>query len=411
MDELSVSRGFSPHFSPSRNFKETHENCKFVTIQLPNHGFRNQRVDDVIDVKQLINLVTATISSSGCKPNPQYYAIRLRNIVTKEILWIPQATLISRVMDIICDETCSNLNCPNRTKKNSPNPDVVPSSVEQNSAKEKETGFAPGHSNGVWKVELRVRYLPKSLQEIYEKDRATLNFLFNQVREDFIQADIQNIDQEVAIQLCCLSIRHYYKDANRSFSSSDRKHHLDYVEKELGFSNFIPKFVIDSIKHKNLKKLVQNMYKKIYSYSENEYILKYFELLSQHFAYDHEKFMVTLGWNIGIHLIIGPNFGISYLTHAQATPTKLTDFETIKHMKTTILSTNFSASQSQSSQTQSQIQSQSNSLQNSKSKESNLGNVQGCNCRDIKSQLRIQVDDNCDDLAITCMGVNVSTNR
>jgi focal adhesion kinase 1 len=354
--------------------------------------------------------VTATLSSSGCKPNPQYYAIRLRNIVTKEMLWIPQCTPMARVMEIITNESCSNPNCPNKsTKKSSPSPDVIPTANE-GPPKEKESGFAPGHSNGVWKVELRVRYIPKDFKEIYEKDRATLNFFFNQVREDFIQSDIQSIDQDVAIQLCCLSIRHYYKDANRTFSSSDRKNHLDYVEKELGFSNFIPKCVIDTIKHKNLKKLVQNMYKKIYSFSDSEYILKYFELLGQHFAYDHEKFVVTLGWNIEIDLIIGPNHGISYLTHAQAKPTKVTDFETIKHIKTCILGTTGSGSQTQSQSSQSTVLSQSNSLQNSKSKESQLNScVQGCGCKDIKSQLRIQIDENCDDLAITCLGVNVST--
>lgn len=224
------------------------------------------------------------------------------------------------------------------------------------------------------------------------------------MKDDFIQAsNIGTIDQDLAVQLCCLAIRHYYKDAR---SSNDRKHHLDYIEKEIGFSNFLPKSVIDAIKHKNLKKLVQNQYKKIYSLSDTDYILKYFELLATVFDYDHEKFVVTLGqWNIAIDLIIGYNVGISYLTHAQAKPTKVTDFENILSLRTSILSNNLQQS-SISNSTSGKI----GGLQNSKSNDSNISqsSASQCNCITIKSQLRIQVDGNSEDLAITCNGVNTA---
>lgn len=273
-----------------------------------------------------------------------------------------------------------------------------------NGSQSKENTICPvGGSNSVWKIELRVRYIPKSLEEFLACDQSSMNFYFNQVKDDYIQASLPNIDQDIAVQLCCLSIRHYYKDAR---SSNDRKQHLDYIEKEIGFSNFIPKSVIDTVKHKNLKKLVQNMYKKVYTYSDTEYVLKYFELLSTQFDYDHEKFVVTLGqWNIAIDLIIGYNLGISYLTHAQAKPTKVTDFENIRHMKTNILSCLQQTSVISSSNS-------NKSIQNSKSNDSNISNsaqaAASCGCNAIKSQLRIQVDGNTEDLGITCNGVNVS---
>jgi focal adhesion kinase 1 len=203
------------------------------------------------------------------------------------------------------------------------------------------------------------------------------------------------------VQLCCLSIRHYYKDAR---SSNDRKHHLDYIEKEIGFSNFLPKSVIDTIKHKNLKKLVQNQYKKIYALSDTDYILKYFELLGSVFDFDHEKFVVTLGqWNIAIDLIIGYNLGISYLTHAQAKPTKVTDFENILSLKTSVLSNTLQQSSISSSTASGK------GLQNSKSNDSNISQVSSsCSCANIKSQLRIQVNGNTEDLAITCNGINTA---
>lgn len=259
-----------------------------------------------------------------------------------------------------------------------------------------------GNSNCVWKIELRVRYIPKSLNEFLERDKISINYFFNQVKDDFVQSNISNIEQDLSVQLCCLAIRHYYKDAR---SSNDRKHHLDYIEKEMGFSNFLPKAVIDNIKLKNLKKLVQNQYKKIYQLSDTDYILKYFELLATVFDYDHEKFVVTLGqWNIGIDLIIGYNLGISYLTHSQAKPTKVTDFENIISLKTSILP----------NLQQSSISSSMNSgkgLHTSKSNDSNISQASNstiCGCNSIKSQLRIQVDGNSEDLAITCNGVNTA---
>jgi focal adhesion kinase 1 len=253
----------------------------------------------------------------------------------------------------------------------------------------------------VWKIELRVRYIPKSLSEFLERDKISINFYFNQVKDDFVQTHVGNIEQDLAVQLCCLAIRHYYKDARQS--SNDKKQHLDYIEKEIGFSNFLPKSVIDTIKHKNLKKLVQNQYKKIYSLSDTDYILKYFELLSSIYDFDHEKFVVSLGqWNIGIDLIIGYNLGISYLTHAQAKPIKVTDFENILSLRTSILSSNLQQSSISSG-------GKSGSLHNSKSNDSNISQTSSsCGCVNIKSQLRIQVDGNTEDLAITCNGVNTA---
>lgn len=99
----------------------------------------------------------------------------------------------------------------------------------------------------------------------------TFLFFYNKVKQDYIQSNLTYIDQDTVIQLGCLGIRHYYKDTNQS---CDKKHHIDYIEKEIGFSNFIPKSVIDTIKQKNLKKLIQAGYKKIFNYSEMEYMIK-----------------------------------------------------------------------------------------------------------------------------------------
>lgn len=401
MDELSVNRHFSPNFSPSKNLTgNTVENQsqKSLYIHLVNHGFRMVKVDDSnSDVRQIISNIVNSMSPSpvSVKPRTEFYAIRLRHIISKEIIWLPLSTSTRQIIDYISNESCSNVNCPSFVRSSSPS-----SSGQQIEAKE---NIPLGHSNSVWKIELRVRYIPKSLSEFLERDKISINFYFNQVKDDFVQSNVTSIEQDLAVQLCCLAIRHYYKDAR---SSNDRKHHLDYIEKEMGFSNFLPKSVIDTIKLKNLKKLVQSQYKKIYQLSDTDYILKYFELLSSVFDFDHEKFVVSLGqWNIAIDLIIGFNLGISYLTHAQAKPIKVTDFENILSLKTSLLPSTLQQSSISSSSA-----SGKGLLHNSKSNDSNISQASGsmCGCANIKSQLRIQVDGNTEDLAITCNGVNTA---
>lgn len=312
-----------------------------------------------------------------------FYCFTLSLSIVSHLL--TTATLTRQIIDYISNESCSNISCPNFVKT-SPTLD------------ESKENSPLGNANCVWKIELRVRYIPKSIDEFLERDKISMNFFFNQVKDDFIQANPASIEQDLAVQLCCLAIRHYYKDAR---STNDRKQHLDYIEKEIGFSNFLPKSVIDTIKHKNLKKLVQTQYKKIYQLSDTEYVLKYFELLSTIFVSDHEKFVVTLGqWNIAIDLIIGFNLGISYLTHAQAKPTKVADFENVLSIKTSVLQTLHNSTITNSTAS-------GRSLQSSKSNESNISQASnGCGCSAIKSQLRIEVDGNTE--TITCNGVNTA---
>lgn len=92
MDELGVNRGFSPNFSPSRNMTSSvqDQQQKSLYIHLPNHGFRMIKIEEAGDVRQIISILVGSMTStSGTKPNPQFYSLRLRHIISKEILWMP----------------------------------------------------------------------------------------------------------------------------------------------------------------------------------------------------------------------------------------------------------------------------------------------------------------------------------
>lgn len=54
-------------------------------VHLPNHGFRMIRFDEASDVRQIINLIVGSMSP-GQKTNPQSYALRLRHMLTREVI-------------------------------------------------------------------------------------------------------------------------------------------------------------------------------------------------------------------------------------------------------------------------------------------------------------------------------------
>ncbi|XP_031627425.1 focal adhesion kinase 1 isoform X6 [Contarinia nasturtii] len=385
MTDLNIMRGHSPHFSPSRSNNQS--DTQTLHVYLPNHGFRTIRFDEASDVRQIIILIVNSMSTNQ-KINPQYYALRLRHILTQEILWIPTETPMNEVIAHILNTSCSNTQCPNIIERTSKTHNHKTNVI---------------HLNSVWKAEIRIRYIPKNLEELYERDRTTCHFFFDQAIADYIHSNITNIDQDIAIQLCCLGIRHYYKDTNQS---SDKKHHIDYIEKEIGFSNFIPKSVIDTIKQKNLKKLIQTGYKKVCSLSEIDYILRFFNLLRTQYTFDEEKFIITLGsgWNIEVNLVIGPHVGISYITHPQASPIRVTNFENIEKISTSMIQ--MSCTEQKKSDELHKIN--SNNGQGANGQTLDDQNTISCSCNEIKTLLKIKVKGHSDDLAITCNGVKTA---
>lgn len=82
---------------------------------------------------------------------------------------MPPDTSMTQVMAHISNPICTNAECPNADKESS------------RKLVQQQQKAIIGHSNSVWKAELRVRYIPKNLKELYESDRTTCHFYFDQV--------------------------------------------------------------------------------------------------------------------------------------------------------------------------------------------------------------------------------------
>lgn len=152
----------------------------------------------------------------------------------------------------------------------------------------------------------------------------------------------------------------------------------------------------------------------MYLVKKKNFIFRFFDLLRSQYTFDQEQFIVTLGsgWNIPVDLVIGPNIGISYITHPQAKPTRVTDFQNIERILTSNLATSLHKdSNSSDSSTSNNFKGSANNTPNSPSsnkKSSDKRQNSTCNCNDIKTQLKIKVIGNAEDLVIACSGLKTA---
>ncbi|XP_054841789.1 focal adhesion kinase 1 isoform X3 [Eublepharis macularius] len=190
--------------------------------------------------------------------------------------------------------------------------------------------FELSHAPEEWKYELRIRYLPKGFLNQFTEDKPTLNFFYQQVKNDYMVEIADQVDQEIALKLGCLEIRRSYWEMRGN--ALEKKSNYEVLEKDVGLKRFFPKSLLDSVKAKTLRKLIQQTFRQFANLNREESILKFFEILSPVYRFDKECFKCALGssWIISVELAIGPEEGISYLTDKGSNPTHLADFHQVQ---------------------------------------------------------------------------------
>ncbi|XP_060051915.1 focal adhesion kinase 1 isoform X4 [Erinaceus europaeus] len=186
------------------------------------------------------------------------------------------------------------------------------------------------HPPEEWKYELRIRYLPKGFLNQFTEDKPTLNFFYQQVKSDYMSEIADQVDQEIALKLGCLEIRRSYWEMRGN--ALEKKSNYEVLEKDVGLKRFFPRSLLDSVKAKTLRKLIQQTFRQFANLNREESILKFFEILSPVYRFDKECFKCALGssWIISVELAIGPEEGISYLTDKGCNPTHLADFNQVQ---------------------------------------------------------------------------------
>ncbi|XP_016296053.1 protein-tyrosine kinase 2-beta-like isoform X1 [Sinocyclocheilus anshuiensis] len=199
---------------------------------------------------------------------------------------------------------------------------------------EVEQKYEQQHVEAEWRYDLRIRYIPPDFLEKLKDDKTTMLYFYQQVRSDYMQHSARRVSDGMALQLGCLEIRRFYKDMNAS--GLEKKSNFDLLEKDVGLDLFFPQELIDSMKPKQLRKLIQQTFQQFALLKEEQCIIKFFETLSVFSSFDEEVFSCELvqGWSISVDLVIGPK-GIRQHTDKSSVPVCLATFAQIRSIKCT----------------------------------------------------------------------------
>lgn len=264
-----------------------------LKVHLPNGGFNMVKYGDATDVKDIIRLVVGRLAA-GDRYFARCFALKLVHVGTRRGYWLHN--------------------------------DLTMYQVRQK--------YEATHQPEELRYELRVRYLPRSFQELYSRDKVTFYYLYDQVRSDYMRDLAETVDTDTAIKLGCIEMRRFFKDMPQV--ALDKKSNFEYLEKEVGLKRFLPKTIIDSMKPKAMRKLIQNNFRQYAQLSESECVYKFFETLFTVTNFNQERFKCALGsgWSIEVEIVIGPDVGISYLTGKASSPTHMAEFVQVQSIQT-----------------------------------------------------------------------------
>ncbi|XP_027204780.2 protein tyrosine kinase 2 Fak [Dermatophagoides pteronyssinus] len=175
-----------------------------------------------------------------------------------------------------------------------------------------------------YKLELRMRYIPSNLEEFYRNDFLSFKFLYNQVLEEFLELELSTTklltNQDLILELGSYEIirSHPYLTPQ----ALEKNSNWDVLEND--FHRIFPISFTNSIKPKQLRKLVKSKYKKIYQLNQEQIAFNFMSQVIHLIDFNREVFHCSLGesiWCVPVDLMIGPNIGIAYFTSNSSPPT------------------------------------------------------------------------------------------
>uniref|UniRef100_A0A8C7SCC5 non-specific protein-tyrosine kinase n=1 Tax=Oncorhynchus mykiss TaxID=8022 RepID=A0A8C7SCC5_ONCMY len=226
--------------------------------------------------------VQSILTSGRLGPNIQYkgcYGLLLKHLKSDELHWL--------------------------------HPDLTVGEVEQR--------YESHHVEAEWRYDLRVRYIPVNFLEKFKEDRTTFLYFYQQVRSDYMQYHASKVSDGMALQLGCLEIRRFYKDMNAK--GLEKKSNFEVLEKDVGLNLFFPQELIDSMKSRHLRKMIQQTFQQYATLKEDECMVSFFQTLTD---------FITIGEEVyPCELVVS----VAALQIPELTPVCLANFKQIKSIK------------------------------------------------------------------------------
>uniref|UniRef100_A0A673WDJ6 non-specific protein-tyrosine kinase n=1 Tax=Salmo trutta TaxID=8032 RepID=A0A673WDJ6_SALTR len=204
---------------------------------------------------QIRAIVQSVLTSGRLGPNIQYkgcYGLLLKHLKSDELHWL--------------------------------HPDLTVGEVEQL--------YESHHVEAEWRYDLRVRYIPVNFLEKFKEDRTTFLYFYQQVRSDYMQYHASKVSDGMALQLGCLEIRRFYKDMNAK--GLEKKSNFEVLEKDVGLNLFFPQELIDSMKSRHLRKMIQQTFQQYATLKEDECMVSFFQTLTDFITIGEEVYPCEL---------------------------------------------------------------------------------------------------------------------
>uniref|UniRef100_A0A673MYR4 non-specific protein-tyrosine kinase n=1 Tax=Sinocyclocheilus rhinocerous TaxID=307959 RepID=A0A673MYR4_9TELE len=251
-------------------------------------NFKLVKCDSSWQIKTIIQSILISGRLGPNVQNPGCFGLRLKHLKSEELHWL--------------------------------HPDLTVGEVEKR--------YESHHAEAEWRYDLRIRYIPTDFMKRLKEDRTFLLYFYQQVRCGYMQHHASKVSDGMALQLGCLEIRRFYKDMNAK--GLEKRSNFDLLEKDVGLDLFFPKGLIDSMKPKQLRKLIQQTFQQYALLKEDECMIKFFETYGEFSNFDEEIFPCELvqGWSLAVDLVIGPK-GIRQRTKAVC----LAEFKQIRSIK------------------------------------------------------------------------------
>uniref|UniRef100_A0A672PAV1 non-specific protein-tyrosine kinase n=1 Tax=Sinocyclocheilus grahami TaxID=75366 RepID=A0A672PAV1_SINGR len=251
-------------------------------------NFKLIKCDSSWQIKTIIQSILISGRLGPNVQNPGCFGLRLKHLKSEELHWL--------------------------------HPDLTVGEVELR--------YESHHAEAEWRYDLRIRYIPTDFMKRLKEDRTFLLYFYQQVRCGYMQHHASKVSDSMTLQLGCLEIRRFYKDMNAK--GLEKRSNFDLLEKDVGLDLFFPKGLIDSMKPKQLRKLIQQTFQQYALLKEDECMIKFFETYGEFSNFDEEIFPCELvqGWSLAVDLVIGPK-GIRQRTKAVC----LAEFKQIRSIK------------------------------------------------------------------------------
>uniref|UniRef100_A0A915Q5D0 receptor protein-tyrosine kinase n=1 Tax=Setaria digitata TaxID=48799 RepID=A0A915Q5D0_9BILA len=161
------------------------------------------------------------------------------------------------------------------------------------------------------RFELRMRFISKDLQEMYQTETGAFMFLHDQVLTDYLTQVSWKVPAETAIELAALQIRR--RLGNQNLCSIESCLNLDELEAEGTLARLLPETMLINMKSKMLRKTLVAAVKRHALHTPTECIFHFMQIVRRITQFDTEIFKASLGmvWKNPLDVMVGMAAGIS----------------------------------------------------------------------------------------------------